>query len=104
MSNTIIIPEVGQGATQLCWSDRHPYTIVQVINRKKIIVQADKEIYVQGSVQYGTAEYKYEANPNGVKVTVSLRHNNRWVTQGENAKTGTAFAIGYRRYYYDPSF
>lgn len=31
-------PEVGMGATQLGWTDRHAYTIVEVINHRRIVV------------------------------------------------------------------
>ena len=47
MSNNSTLPVVGKGATELCWSDRHPYEvtwvsddqsecIIQLINAKRI--------------------------------------------------------------------
>lgn len=36
-----VTPEVGMGATEVVGSDRYPYTIVKVVNPKKIVVQRD---------------------------------------------------------------
>ncbi len=37
----MIKPEIGMGVTEICYSDRHAYTIIEVITDKKIVVQQD---------------------------------------------------------------
>lgn len=97
-------PEVGMGVTECCWSDRHAYTIVEVVTDKLIVVQRDK---VKRTDQNGMSEsqqYSYEADPEGAKVEVTLRKNGKWITKGEGLKNGTGWLIGSRREYHDYSF
>ena len=37
-------PEVGMGATEICWTDRHPYTIISVESPTRIILRPVAEI------------------------------------------------------------
>lgn len=75
------VPVVGMGATMQLWSDRVPYTVVEVsketvtkvldtekgevtrVYPKYIIVTEDKYSIIEGSAQNGSAVYKYETDP-----------------------------------------
>ena len=92
-----IIPEIGMGATELCYSDRNPYTIIEIINPNKIIVQEDDAVNV-GKVCYDQ-DWKITPNPNGQKFTLINTKKGWKVLKGE-----TRFIIGKRDKYYDYEF
>lgn len=98
------IPSVGMGCTQLCWSDRHAFTIVEIISPKEIKVQADTAVRVDKNGMSESQDYRFEPNPNGRTEIVTLRKNGRWVTQGSAMNNGTSWFIGDREEYYDYSF
>jgi hypothetical protein len=97
-------PAVGMGATELCYTDRHAYTIVEVVSPKEIVVQQDTAIRTDKNGMSESQDYRFEANPNAKRVTVTLRKNGRWVVKGESAKNGTCYAVGGRSEYHDYSF
>ena len=92
-----IIPEVGMGATELGYSDRNPYTIVEIISKNKIVVQADDAENV-GEVCYDQ-NWKITPNPNGHKKTL-IQTKKGWKV----FKGCTRFIIGHREKYYDYEF
>ena len=94
---------VGTGATELMWSDRNPYTVVEVLSPTRIVVKADDYKVISGSGHDGSAQYEYTARPDATPVILTLRKNGRWYPIGESIK-GTSYAIGTRRRYYDPCF
>lgn len=96
-------PEVGMGCTQGVGSDRYPYTICEVVNEKKIYVQADDYKRTDKNGQSESQTYEYTPNPEAQKILVTLRKNGRWVRKGETLN-GSAFYIGQRRAYQDPSY
>ncbi len=100
-------PEVGMGVTILCWTDRKPATIVEVIKTKAgkvkaIAIQADNYESISGSVFEETVEYKYAPNPDAVKEIYTLRGNGAWAKPGSPARNH--LLIGQREKYYDPHF
>lgn len=119
------VPEVGMGATELCYTDRHAGTIVAVAKsgkslswqRDKAIRQLrgkDASVAIKEAEADGTAgtlhvmsdgqEYRYEAQPEATVHTYTLRKNGAWVEEGSSMKNGTRLGIGYRQEYYDYSF
>ena len=75
-SQKAVKPEVGMGATLIMYSDRKPYTILEVseetvtsLNNEKypkyIIVTQDFCKRISGSVYDGDAEYEYTTDYNG---------------------------------------
>lgn len=98
------IAKVGTGATAHVGSDRYPYTVVEVISDKKLVVQRDEFRRTDSNGFSESQTYEYTANPDAEKVVITLRGNGRWVRQGESAKGGTGFSIGHRSAYQDPSF
>jgi len=99
-----IIPVIGMGATELMHTDRHAFTIVEVISPKEIVVQRDNAIRTDNNGMSDSQGYRYEPNPEGEKITVTLRKNGRWVTKGGGLWNGTSWAIDRRDEHYDYSF
>jgi hypothetical protein len=94
--------EVGMGATELMWSDRHAYTVVKVESQTKVWVQKDHAKVVIGQKYNGSAKYEYTPNLKAPIIMLTLRKDGQW-HQGTSLK-GQVFAVGYREEYYDPSF
>ena len=92
-------PQVGDGATEYCWSDRRVYTVIEVSkNGKKVTLQEDStksigEMYSQ--------QWEITRNPEGCTVVVTLRKDGRWKAMNTNFRV---FRFGTRDYYYDYSF
>lgn len=103
-SNPTITPEVGMGATHIGWTDREPYTVVEVVNADTIVVQEDNAKRVDTNGMSESQSYEYTPNPDGRKVTVTRRKNGQWIAKGEPMKTGTKFVVGSRSKYHDYSF
>lgn len=97
-------PVVGMGATRYGWTDRHPYTVVEVINDKTIVVQEDNYERIDDNGMSEVQQYKFTPNPEGPKYTLTLRANGKWIVKGEGSKNGTKFGVGHRDRYYDFSF
>lgn len=95
--------KVGMGVTHSVGSDSYPFTIVEVISPKKIVVQQDNVVHVSGSFMKGDAKYRYEPNDLAEKKILSLRKNGRWYPVGQK-DWHCAFFLGSRSYYQDPSF
>jgi hypothetical protein len=94
-------PEIGMGATELMWSDRHAYTVVHVSQSgKRIIVQRDRAIRADSNGMSESQSYTFVPQPDAPCITLSLRKNGQWKAVGG----GSTFAIGYRSEYHDFSF
>lgn len=100
-----IKPEVGMGATELLWTDRHAYTITSVNATGTVIeLQRDRAIRTDTNGMSECQVYTYEPNTNASVQTVTLRKNGQWVTKGQSIKNGTKWLIGFRKEYRDFSF
>jgi hypothetical protein len=101
-------PEVGMGATQISWSDRRPYTIVEVVSPKEIKVQQDNYKRIDGLGMSECQDYEFSPNPEAGITTLVLkkssrRPNGRWVQKGDGIN-GVNFLLGYRDCYFDFSY
>ncbi len=100
-------PKVGDGATYLMWSDRMPYTIIEVRRNKagkvfQVTVQEDKATRTDKNGQSDCGQtYLFQPNPNGEIRRLSRRKCGRWIIRG--GKHG-AFLLGERSKYHDYSF
>jgi hypothetical protein len=94
------VPVVGMGATELMWSDRHPYTIIAVNDEKHVVVQEDTSVRVPGS-NYHDNKWTITQNPYGATKRLSLRKDRRWKLVGH---TDPSFLLGSRQKYYDTTF
>jgi len=96
-----VVPEAGMGATNVCYSDREAYTIVEVLTPRKIIVQRDKATRTDSNGMSEMQKYNFESDPNAPKVVVTKRKDGRWLRQKTDHDV---FVIGSRQEYYDFSF
>jgi len=87
---------VGMGVTKLCWTDRLPFTVVEVVSSTRIVVQQDK-------VHRSDGTDNYEPDPTAERVTLTLRKDGKWHGRGMDMRS-EPYAVGFREYYYDPSF
>lgn len=96
-------PEVGMGVTKLNWTDRHPFTIVEVISAKRIVVHEDNAERTDNLGMSESQRYKFTPNPDAPRVILTKRKNGRWVEVGDSMN-GIPYAVGYRQKYHDYSF
>lgn len=102
MENEAVIPVVGMGATKVSGSDRYPYTIVHVEDRRNIVVQADGYRRTDNNGLSEDQEYEYTQNPDAAPILLTLRKSGIW--RMIRTARGAYFVIGSRRAYRDPSF
>lgn len=90
-------PKVGDGATLICWSDRHAYTTVDV---KKTYILATRYVAerTDRNFQGGPQEYVYRTDPEAVPERANLRKDGNYYIGGQ------ALKVGYRSEHYDYAF
>lgn len=54
---------VGMGATEMCYSDRHAYTVQKVISDKRVVVTRDKVKRIDKNGASDCQSYEYESVP-----------------------------------------
>lgn len=92
-------PKVGDGATELCWTDRHPYTIVAIsASGKTVTVRRDVAKRIDSNGMSESQEYEYSRDPNGSLVKLRQGKDGAWKHKGRY------FRLGEREEYYDHSF
>lgn len=96
-----IIPVEGMGATEICWTDRHAYTITEVSKSgKKIKVQRDIATRTDKHGMSDSQDYTFKRDENSGTTELSLRKDGKWrVVNGTKV-----FRIDERAEYYDYSF
>lgn len=94
--------EIGMGATRLMVTDRHPYTVVEIINDRTIVVQEDNARRLDRNGQSESQQYEFTPNPNGERVILTKRKDGRWVQKGVPLNAGSNWRIGERMKYIDP--
>ncbi len=99
----IITPVVGMGVTQCFISDRHAFTIIEV-SKNKIVVQEDTATKVENYDYYSNQHFTYSPNPDGRKITLTLRRDGVWREDGTKKNCGQHWQLNMRRQYQDPSF
>jgi len=83
-------PEVGMGVSQFMFSDVNPYTIVEVMSPRRIVVQADDYTRINTTEENFFSEkqeYEYTPNPKGVMRILTLRKNGHWHQEGQDMKS-----------------
>ncbi len=106
--NQQALPQVGDGATILGWTDRRAATVVSfernakgTKNRVGIVEDNAKRTDSNGLSELQT----YEFSPGtGSPSYFTLRKNGKWVREGESINGGQRIIIGKRDHYYDFSF
>lgn len=98
-------PVVGMGVTRCVGSDRYPFTVIIVVNSRKIVVLGDSYRRIDNNGLSEQQEYEYTPNSYGDEYTLTLRKNGQWVVEGEDMKKASCrWYIGERVAYKDPSF
>jgi len=92
--------KIGMGCTEILWSDREPYTVIEILAKNKIMVQADKAIRTDKNGASECQEYDFERNPNGTTYILTNSKKHGWHIAG----TERVFVMDYREKYYDFSF
>lgn len=100
----VVKPEINMGATEICWTDRHAFTIVEIINDKTIVVQRDDVKRTDNLGMTDSQQWECTPNSNNNTYIVTLRKNGKWITKGQSLKDGTRWLIGSRMEYYDYCF
>ena len=54
---------VGMGATEMCWSDRIPYAVQQVVSPSHVIVAEDMRTRIDSNGRSECQEHEYESVP-----------------------------------------
>jgi hypothetical protein len=94
-------PVVGMGATRIDWTDRHPFTVVEVLSQRRVVVQEDNYDRVDINGMSESQDYTFTPNPEAPKVVISLRKDGKWYEVG---KHGSKYILGSRDKYHDYSF
>ena len=95
---------VGMGATRLMFTDRYPFTVVEIINENTLVLQADDCERVDNLGMSDMQEWIFKQNIDNPTYIVTKRKNGCWVTKGQGMKNGQHWSIGKRSKYYDFSF
>ena len=93
------VPEIGMGATECMWSDRHAFTVIKIKSKTRILVQRDKATRIDNNGMSDCQTYKYEADPKGV-VYELIKTKRGWKILGG----GSYFLLGVRDEHFDYSF
>ena len=60
--------EVGTGVTEMCYSDRHAYEVVEVIDEKHLLIRRCKATRIDSNGMSDSQSYKYEVEPYEEKI------------------------------------
>lgn len=71
------VPVVGMGVTELLWSDRHPFEVIEVKDEKHCTIRAMKHTRTDDCGISEHQEYKYESDPEG-EVKKLVFRNGAW--------------------------
>jgi len=82
MSNNSSIPKVGEGATELHWSDRTPYEVLEVANGGKSALIRQYDVKASRQMQMGEQEWDLIANEDSPAYWVHWKWN-AWRTKSE---------------------
>lgn len=90
-------PTVGMGVTEVLWTDRTPYQVVEVVDEKTIIIQRLNvtDVWPTG---YGTITEELGAE----RQTLTKRSTGRWCTRG--AVADDRWLIGKAMHHHDVNF
>ncbi len=99
-----IKPEVGMGVTEMCWSDRHPYEVVEVIDDRHIKVRALDHKRIDSNGMSECQEYEYSSNEKNPVITLFLTKQGKWRQRIGRSLGCYSFYVGFAEEYYDFSF
>lgn len=97
-------PVVGMGVTRCCWSDRHPYEIIEVKDDRHIVVREMHAKRIDTNGMSDCQDYEYTSNENGRVQELFLTKQGRWRDRQGRKLGCDGWALGYAQKYYDYSF
>jgi hypothetical protein len=110
MSKAGTKPEVGKGATELLWSDRHAYFVNEVSkDKKECVIERAKAVRTDKNGMSECQDYEYHRDPNAVPIKLRFRYK-QWMQQDYDeiqkkfVYTKINIKFGFMQEYYDFSF
>lgn len=98
-------PEVGMGVTEIMYSDRNPWEIIEIKDDRHITVRALDWKRVDSWGMSEAQEYEYTSNPENRTKNLFLTKQGQWKERiGRNGLGVTVFTIGRAERYYDFTF
>lgn len=92
-------PEVGQGVTEICWTDRHAGTITSVSKSGKSFKwRQDIATRTDSNGMSDVQTYDFKPNPDSPEKTARQHKNGKFYTDGR------VIQVGARSEYHDFSF
>lgn len=95
-----VTPSVGMGVTEVMWSDRHAWEVIEVKDARHITIRRMKATLVG---HWLDQNYNLESDPNGRKADLFFTAKGEWRERIGRAYGGK-FSVGLAREYRDPSF
>lgn len=96
-----LMPAVGQGCTEILFSDYLAETIVKVISPNKIATRRNQV----KCIDYYASNYEVLDELEGNERIFTRRRSGRWVAEGQPDKAGSVYLrIDHRSHKIDPSF
>lgn len=98
-------PEVGMGATEYCWSDRHAYEVIAVKDDRHVTVRRYKCKRTDNNGMSEIQDWAFESDPDGYTAELFLTNKGYWVERnGRSYANSNKWGIGVADEYYDFSF
>lgn len=96
--------EVGTLATEMDYSDRHPYEIIAIKDERHVTARRLDAKRVDSNGFSECQDYEYTSNPNNRTVNLFKTKDGRWREKYGRGSLGSSFALGFAEEYYDFSF
>ena len=98
--DAVPVPVPGMGVTYGCGSDCYPFTVLEVINERTLVIQEDVAVADKTKTGgMGHQNWIVTRNCNGPTTTITLRNNGKWYQKGE-PKGSCDYFVGRRCYHY----
>lgn len=97
-------PKVGMGVTELYYTDREPYEIIEVIDDRHITVRRLNYKRIDNNGMSECQDYEYYSNPDGYVAHLFKTKQGRWVERIGKRYSANGWKIGRAERYYDYSF
>lgn len=97
--------EVGMGVTEILYSDKHAYTVIEVSKSgKKASIQRDTATRTDDNGLSEVQSYRYEENLDGEIQQIKLYADGLWHINKRGKGKGNVVVVGIRHEYRDPTF
>lgn len=100
--------EVGMGGFYGFNGDRYPFTVIEVVSDKEIVIQSDSYKVIELGAMYkeGPVKCEFFRNENALKMTLTFRKNGEWYPKGLAIRKGYSWSyyVGERIYSRNPHF